>query len=66
MEIDAHERRDMAVVDISGEFLTVDMGEEVIMVLWVSLSELMAKTEPSIYRNLKTIENGQMVMYVKL
>ena len=44
MEIDAHERRDMAVVDISGEFLTVDMDEEVIMVLWVSLSELMAKT----------------------
>ena len=66
MEIDAHERRDMAVVDISGEFLTVDMDEEVIMVLWVSLSELMAKTYPSIYRNLKTIENGHMVMYVKL
>ena len=56
----------MAVVDISGEFLTVDMDEEVIMVLWVSLSELIAKTEPSIYRNLKTIENVQMVMYVKL
>ena len=44
MEIDALERRDMAVVDISGSLLTVYMDEEVIMVLWVSLSELMEKT----------------------
>ena len=61
-----HERINMAVVDIYGEFLTVDMGEEVIMVLWVSLSELMAKTEPSTYRNFATIDNGHMVPHVKL
>ena len=47
----------MSVVDISGSFLTVDMDEEVIVVLWGRLSELTANTEPSIYRNFATIEN---------
>ena len=56
----------MSVVDIYGVFLTVDMDEEVIMVLWVSLSELMVNTDPSIYQNFATIENEQMVLYVKL
>ena len=46
MEIDAHERRDMAVVDISRALLAVDMDEEFIIVLWVRLSELMVKTDP--------------------
>ena len=56
----------MYVVDISGSLLTVDMYKEVTMVLRGRLSELMVKTEPSIYRNLVTIENRQMVLYVKL
>ena len=57
LEIDTHKRRDMSVVDISGSFLTVDMDEEVIVVLWGRLSELTVNTEPSIYRNFATIEN---------
>ena len=56
----------MSVVDISGAFLTVYRDKEVIMVIWVRLPELMVKTEPSIYQNLETIENGKMVLYVKL
>ena len=66
LEIDAYDRIDMYVVDISGSLLTVDMDKEVTMVLRGRISELMVKTEPSIYRNLVTIENGQMVLYVKL
>ena len=66
LEIDAYDRIEMYVVDISGSFLTVDMDKEFTMVLRRRLSELMVKTEPSIYWNLVTIENGQMVLYVKL
>ena len=66
LEIDAYNRIDMYVVDISGSFLIVDMYKEVNMVLWGRLSELMVKTDPSIYRNFSTIENGHMVLYVKL
>ena len=66
LEIDAYDRIDMYVVDISGSLLTMDMDKEVTMVLRVRLSELMAKNEPSIYRNLVKIENIQMLLYVKL
>ena len=61
-----HNRRDMSVVDIYGSFLTVDMDEEVIVLLWGRISELMVNTELSIYQNFVTIENEQMVLYVKL
>ena len=56
----------MYVVDISGSLITVDMDKEFTMVLCGRLSELMVKTEPSIYRDLVTIDNGQMVLYVKI
>ena len=57
----------MSVVDIYGSFLTVYMDEEVIVVIWgEGLSELMVNTDPSIYQNFSTIENKQMVLYVKL
>ena len=36
------------------------------MVLRGRLLELMLKTDPSIYRNFVTIDNGWMVIYVKL
>ena len=65
-EIDTHEIIDMCVFDTYGALLTVDMDKEVIMLLWGRLSELMVKNEPSIYRNFATIENGQIVLYVKL
>ena len=52
--------------DISGSLLTVDVDKEVTMVIWGRPSELMVKTEPIIYRNLVTIENGQIVLYVNI
>ena len=66
LEIDAYDRIDMYVVDISGSFIILYMDKEVTMVLWGRLPELMVKTEPSIYRNFATIENRHMVLYVKL
>ena len=56
----------MAIVDILGCLLTLYMDEEVIMVLRRRLLELMLKTDPSIYRNSATIENGWIVIYDKL
>ena len=61
-----HKRRDMYMVDIYGSFLTVDMDEEVIVLLWGRISELMVNTELSIYQNFVTIENEHMVLYFKL
>jgi hypothetical protein len=51
--IDAFERRDVAIVDVPGAFLTADMDEEVIMCLRGRLAELMVKTAPNIYRKFK-------------
>ena len=43
-EIDAHKRRDVAVVDIPGTLLTTDMDEYVIKVLQIRLAELILET----------------------
>ena len=66
MEIVPHERRDVAMVDILGDFLTLYMDKEVIMVIRVRLLELMLNTETSIYHYFVTIDNRWMVIYVKL
>jgi hypothetical protein len=42
--VEAHEGRDVAVVDFPGAFLSADMDEEVIMTLRGRLAELMVKT----------------------
>jgi hypothetical protein len=47
--IDAFEGRDVAIVDVSGAFLTADMDEEVLMCLRGKIAELMVKTAPNIY-----------------
>ena len=64
-DINAHKRRDVAVVNIPGEFLTTDMDKDVIRVLQRRVAELMVKTEQSIYQIFVTIENVQMVLYLK-
>jgi hypothetical protein len=65
--IDAFERRDVAIMDVPGAFLTADMDEEVIMCLRGRLAELMVKTAPDIYRRFISLDNkGNSIMYVKL
>ena len=60
--INMHEIRHVAVVDIPGALLTTYMDEKVIMVLRGRPTELMAKTEPSIYQKIVTIEKGWTVL----
>ena len=64
--IGVHKRRDVDVIDTTGELLTTHMDEDVIMVTQGKLAELMVKTKPRIYRKFITIENGQTVLYVKI
>jgi hypothetical protein len=44
--IDAHEGREVAIVDVPGAYLMADMDEEVSMCLIGRLAELMVKTAP--------------------
>ena len=60
--INMHEIRHVAVVNIPGALLTTYMDEKVIMVLRGRPTELMAKTEPSIYQKIVTIEKGWTVL----
>ena len=46
--IDAYEMKDIVVVSIPGGFLTTDIDEDIITVLWGVLAEIMVKTKPSI------------------
>ena len=65
--IDAHERRDVAVVDIPGAFLQTDMDDDVCVSFDGSLAELMVKALPEIYSKYVTVNNkGNKVLYVKL
>jgi hypothetical protein len=65
--IESFERRDVAIVYVPGEFLTVDMDEEVIICLRGRLAELMVKTAPSIYRKFISLgSKGNSLLYLKL
>jgi hypothetical protein len=65
--IDAHEGRDVAVVDVPGACLSDDMDEYIIMTIKGRLAELMVKAAPNIYRKYITLDaNNQPVLYMKL
>jgi hypothetical protein len=64
--IDAKENRDVATVDIPGAFMQADMDETVYMKLEGKIAELLVRINPGLYRKFVQIENGKMVMYVRL
>ena len=65
--IDAHEERDVAIVDIPGAFLQADNDEFVLMLLRGKLAEMMVRMNPKIYRKyVMTGNKGQPMLYVKL
>jgi hypothetical protein len=65
--IDAFEKREVAIVDVPGAYLTADMDEEVFMCIRGKLAELMVKTAPDIYRNYIYVgPDNKPVLYVKL
>ena len=47
--IDALEGRDVAIVDIPGEYLSADMDDEVHVVFRVTLSELIVAADTALY-----------------
>jgi hypothetical protein len=65
--IDAFEKIEVAIVDVPGGYLTVDMDEEVFMCLRGRLAEIMVKTAPEIYRKYIYVgPDNKPVLYVKL
>ena len=48
--IDAHENRDVAIMDIPGAFLQAKNEENILMLLRGTLAEMMVKIDPKIYR----------------
>jgi hypothetical protein len=66
-EVEAHDGRDVAVVDAPGAFLSAYMDEEVLMTSRGRLAELMVKTASNIYRKYITLDsNNRPVLYVLL
>ena len=48
--IDALEGRDVAVVDISGAYLSADMDDEVHVLFRGTLADMMVMADPALYR----------------
>ena len=57
--INALEGKDVAVVDILGEYLSVDMNNEVHVVFRGTLSEMMVMADPALYRPFVSYETGK-------
>ena len=66
--IDAHEERDVAVVDIPGAFLnTTNNDKTILMCLRGALAEMMVCVDPKLYRKyVTTTPKGTPVLYVRL
>ena len=65
--IDAHENRDVAIMDIPGAFLQAKNEENILMLLRGTLAEMMVKIDPKIYRKHVFIgKKGEPMLYVRL
>jgi len=64
--IDAHEKREVVTIDIPGAFLHADNNDCIIMRMTGTLAELMAKTDPKLYRKYLSVEKGKKVLYLRL
>ena len=56
----------MVTVDIPGAFLHANNDDYVIMRMTGTLAELMAKTDPKLYRKYLSVEKGKKVLYLRL
>ena len=65
--IDAHEGRDIVVINSPEGFLHAEMDDVVYMVMRSELAKLMVETAPQIYRQYVTYgKGGKAILYVKL
>ena len=56
--------RDVVVVDIPGEYLSPDMGNEVHLVFIGTLADTMVTAGPELYWTFMSYETGKAVIYV--
>ena len=64
--IDAHEERDVAVVDVPGAFMQADMEDTVYMRIDGAMAELLIQLDPDYYNQFAERHNGKLVLYVLL
>ena len=65
--IEAHEERDVAIINIPGVFFHALTDEEIYMLLCGPLAELMVTVDPSLYRQYVTYNyKGQELLYVNM
>lgn len=64
--IDAYEGREVAIVDIPGAFMQVDMDTLVHMILTGPIVEILLDIDKEMYAPCVTLEKGRKVMYVEL
>ncbi len=64
--IDARENREMVTIDIPDAFLHATNNDYVVMRMNGTLAELMAKTEPKLYRKYLMDEKGKKVLYLRI
>ena len=64
--IDALEGRDVAVVDIPGEYMSADMDDEVHVVFRGKLEYMMVAADTALYRPFVSYETGKAILYVRL
>ena len=60
------EGRDVAVIDITGAYLSADMDNEVHVVFRGTLAEIMVMSDPALYWPFVSYETGNPVLYVRL
>ena len=65
--IGAHEKREVAVSNIPGSFLSTEIEKTVVMVLSVALEDIITLIHPKMYRKYVVLENNtKPLLYVKL
>jgi len=64
--LDAHERWDVATVDIPGAFMQADMVGDVHMKFEGKIADLLTKLEPHLYNKYLQTINGKSIIYMKL
>ena len=64
--IEAHEGRDVSVIDLPNAFLSADNNEQTLLLLKGNLAELMVQIDPQMYRkHIITNSKGEPMLYVR-
>ena len=64
--IDSWENHEVAIVNVPGAFMQVDMNKLMYVRLTGGMVQLLLEIEKDLYQNCVVYENGEMAMYVEL